>query len=175
MDTPEILAIILKRRSVRAFLSDKIPRHHIDQFIEALRWAPSAGNRQPWHFILVHRQSLKDELARAAYGQHFISQAPLIFVVCAIPGQSGSRYGQRGRELYVYQDTAAAVQNLLLLATALGYGSCWVGAFDENEVSRILKLPGEMRAVALIPVGKPATYPRPTSRLAKDDTVTILE
>jgi nitroreductase len=175
VNDPDILSVILKRRSVRAFLPDEIPREHIDQFIEALRWAPSAGNRQPWHFILVQRKSLRDELVKAAYGQSFIAQPPLLFVVCAIPEKSGSRYGKRGRELYVYQDTAAAIQNLMLLATGLGYGSCWIGAFDEREVSRILDLPPKKRPVAMIPVGKPAKFPSPTSRLSRDEVLTILE
>lgn len=175
MNNTDILSVILKRRSVRAFLPDEVPGEHVDQLIEALRWAPSAGNRQPWYFILVQRKSLRHELVKAAYGQSFIAQPPLLFVVCALPEKSATRYGKRGRELYVYQDTAAAVENLMLLATSLGYGSCWIGAFDEREVSRILHLPQEKRPVAMIPVGKPAKFPAPTSRLSRDEVLTILE
>ena len=79
-----------------------------------------------------------------------------MFVICAEPDQSAKRYGSRGREMYVYQDTAAATQNLLLMATSLGYGTCWVGAFDETGVVRVLGLPAGWRPVALVPVGRPA-------------------
>jgi nitroreductase len=171
----ELLSVILKRRSVRAFKPDEIPQVHIDQFVEALRWAPSAGNRQPWHFYLVRRPELKRDLARAAFQQDFVAQAPLVFVISGLPERSASRYGERGKELYVFQDTAAAIQNLLLLATALGYGTCWVGAFDELQVSEVLSLPKQERPLALIPIGKAAEQPSPPQRLPVEKIVTTLE
>jgi len=173
--TSDVINTILERRSIRAFLPEPIPREHLDQLIESLHWAPSAGNRQPWHFYMILNPEIKRFLAVAAFDQDFVAQAPVVFVVCAIPEKSAARYGQRGRELYVYQDTAAAVQNLLLASVALGYGTCWVGAFDESEVSRALKIEKHMRPVAIIPVGKPGKKPAPTRRSPLAEILTILE
>ena len=175
MDKSAILSIIKTRRSIWAFTSEEITGEHVDQLVEALRWAPSAGNRQPWHFFMVTNLKIKRELVPAAFGQSFIAEAPLVFVICAEPDQSARRYGKRGREMYVYQDTAAATQNLLLTATALGYGTCWVGAFDPRKVADVLKLSEDRIPVAIIPVGMPAESPGPTPRYSKEKTVTILE
>jgi nitroreductase len=175
VENRDLLSVILKRRSVREFKADEIPQIHIDQFIEALRWAPSAGNRQPWHFYLVQRPEIKSDLARAAFQQNFIAQAPLVFVICGLPERSAKRYGDRGSELYVFQDTAAAVQSLLLCATDMGYGTCWVGAFDETEVSKVLSLPAEERPLAMVPIGKAAEHPSPPQRLPVEKVLTILE
>lgn len=171
----QVFQIILERRSCRHYIDTEIPASHIDDFIEALRWAPSAGNRQPWHFYLIKNSQLKRGLVKAAYGQDFIAQAPVVFIVCALPGTSATRYGKRGRDLYVYQDTAAAVQNLLLTATSYGYGSCWVGAFNENEVGRALNLPEHHRPVAIVPIGKAAEHPQPPLRLNLNEVLTIRE
>jgi nitroreductase len=170
MNESEILSLIKTRRSVRAYHPEDIPPHHIEQLIEALRWAPSAGNRQPWHFFVISNSEIKRDLVSAAFGQTFIAEAPLVFVICADPPRSAKRYGQRGREMYVYQDTAAASQNLLLTATALGYGTCWVGAFDTNKVAEIFRIP-----VAIVPVGRAAETPNPTPRHVPEEIVTYLE
>jgi nitroreductase len=170
----DIFSIIQRRRSIRSYTSDPIPPEHIEQMMEALRWAPSAGNRQPWHFYFVFAKEVRKGLAAAAFNQDFISQAPLAVVACALPGKSAMRYGKRGQELYVYQDTAAAVENLLLLATSLNYGSCWVGAFDENRVKLVLGLSEEIRPVAIIPIGIPAQNPNPPNRLSPETIITVV-
>ena len=175
MNETEILSLIKSRRSVRAYQPEDIPRDHVDQLIEALRWAPSAGNRQPWHFFVISNPETKQNLVSAAFGQSFIAEAPLVFVICAEPDKSAKRYGERGREMYVYQDTAAAIQNLLLTATDLGYGTCWVGAFDPSKVTEVLKLPEKRIPVAIIPVGKVTKLPALTPRHPVKDIVTYLE
>jgi nitroreductase len=76
-----------------------------------------------------------------------------VFVVCAEPERSAARYKDRGRDLYCYQDTAAAVENLLVAAEMLGYGACWVGAFDEEVARKALEIPKHLRPVAMVPVG----------------------
>jgi nitroreductase len=140
----------------------------------ALR-APSAGNLQPWHFIEVRRPEIKEALAVAAWGQLFVSQAPVVIVVCAEPDRSASRYRERGAELFCLQDTAAATEHILLAATALGLGSCWVGAFDEGEAARALSLPDNLRPVAIIPLGYPAREAGGrTSRRALDEVLDIM-
>ena len=97
---------------------------------------------------------LKARLAAAAH-QEFVAEAPVVIVVCAVPGESARRYGERGRSLYSLQDTAAATQNILLAAAELGLGSCWVGAFEERAAATALGLPPAWRPVALVPVGHP--------------------
>ena len=126
---------------------------HLELLMEAMRWAPSGGNMQPWFFYVVTNEKAKSGLAKAAYGQSFLANAPVVFVVCADPEETARRYGERGRRLYSLQDTAASVENLLLAAVALGYGSCWVGAFDEEEVRAVLEIPEHLSPVAIVPVG----------------------
>ena len=132
--------------------------------------APSAGNKQPWRVVLVKRQELKDRLAAAAGDQTFLAKAPIVFVICAVPRESAERYGERGRELYAIQDTAALAENLLLAAHLLGYATCWIGAFNEEQVARSLSVPREIRPVAIIPVGKAmGKVPlKPTRRAMKE-------
>jgi nitroreductase len=163
--TYDPLTPIFERRSCRAFRSDPIPEEDLGRLLEAMRMAPSAGNCQPWRFLVMHSEDDRQALAVAAFGQDFIAEAPIAIVVCGEATRSAARYGSRGRDLYVIQDTAAAVENLLIAATALGYGSCWIGAFDEAEAARALKLPENLRPVAIIPIGKAAKKPgRPTRR-----------
>ncbi|MGB9903459.1 MAG: nitroreductase family protein [Desulfotomaculales bacterium] len=155
----DLLTLIRERRSVRRYQSRPVPSEAITALLEAARWAPSAGNLQPWFFYVVTKQKEKELLAKAALNQHFISQAPVCLVVCAEPERSARVYGDRGRYLYCFQDTAAAAQNILLAAFALGLGACWVGAFREEEVRLGLSLPKGLLPVALIPVGYPAGEP----------------
>jgi nitroreductase len=144
---------VLKRHSARDFTGEPIVPEDMDLLMEAMRWAPSAGNMQPWFFYVVTKGEVRSGLAAAAYGQRFVAEAPVVFVVCAEPERSAARYRDRGRDLYCYQDTAAAVENLLVVANMLGYGGCWVGAFDEDAARAVLDIPGHLRPVALVPVG----------------------
>ncbi len=146
---------ILTRRSIRRFERQPVSRDQLEKLLEAARWAPSAGNLQPWVFVAVTAADVKAALAAAAYGQRFVAEAPAVIGVAAAPPED-SPYGRRGRELYCLQDTAAAVQNVLLAAHAMGLGACWVGAFDDAAVARALDLGSGERPVALVPVGVPA-------------------
>lgn len=160
MKVDTIIEIIKGRRSIRSFkVDEKIPREDLLKILEAATYAPSAGNRQPWEFIIVEKEDIKKKISEAAYGQMWMMEAPIIIVVCANEDRSASRYGERGRRLYCIQDTAAAIQNMLLVAYAMGYGTCWVGAFNEEEVRRILGIPSGVRPIAIIPIGKPDEKP----------------
>jgi len=150
---------ILDRRSIRAYAEGELSREDVEKLIEAAILAPSAGNLQPWEFIAVTDPETKMRLVDAALGQSFIAQASVVIVVCAVPSRSASHYGRRGAELYCLQDTAAAVENILLTAAANGLGACWVGAFDEKRVAEVLGVPEGVRPVALIPIGPPAEAP----------------
>jgi nitroreductase len=160
----DIFEAIVRRRSVRAFRPDPVAEELLEQLLDAARWAPSAGNLQAWEIVLVTDPALKRHLRDAALDQRFVEDAPIDIVVCTVPGRSAQRYGDRGAELYCVQDAAAAVQNLLLTAHALGLGACWVGAFHERPVSRALRLPRGVRPVAIVPVGYPAERPTTTPR-----------
>ncbi|MFW9795207.1 MAG: nitroreductase family protein [Candidatus Thorarchaeota archaeon] len=142
------------RQSIRKFTSDPIPDSIIEEIANIGRTAPSGGNRQPWRIIIVTRDDLKNKLVAAAYDQKFIAAAPVVYVICAVPEESAERYRERGRTLYTLQDTAAFTLNVLYGAHFHGYGACWVGAFNEDDVSNILNIPSHMRPVAMVPVGK---------------------
>lgn len=165
------LEAIMTRFSCRSFLPDPIPEADFKRLLEVMRRAPSAGNMQPWRFIVVRSQEDRDALSDAAHDQTFISEAPVAIVVCADPERSASRYGDRGRTLYVFQDTAAAVENLMIAATALGYATCWVGAFDEERARAAIEIPPHLRPVAIVPVGKPGVRAESSPRRPMNDIV----
>ena len=148
----------------------------VERILETAIRAPSAGNRQPWHFYVVRDVKMRQKLVAAAGGQSFLAQAPVAIIVCADAEQSAGRYGQRGRELYCLQDTAAAVEHILLAAVALDLGSCWVGAFNEDMATQALDLPRNHRPVAILPIGKPAReQTRRTPRRALSEVVSYLD
>jgi len=159
--------VIERRYSLRDFdPSRDVAPEDVEKILRAAIRAPSAGNLQPWFFAVVREEKKKEALARAA-NQRFIARAPVVVVVCADPDRSAMRYGERGVNLYCLQDTAAATENLLLAAVALGLGGCWVGAFHEEEATRALDLPSHLRPVAIVPLGYP-TRPQ-TGRTPRRD------
>jgi nitroreductase len=159
----EVFESIVSRHSVRSYEKKDVPNEFIGQMLEAAIRAPSAGNVQPWEFIVVKDFGIKKELASAALKQKHIDEAPVIIVVCANPEKSADRYGERGKSLYCIQDTAAAIENMLLVANSLGLGTCWIGAFEEDKVRNILNIPQKLKPVALITVGFPFAYQKPTT------------
>lgn len=160
----EVLEAIKGRRSVRAFKNGNVSKGIVNELVDAARWAPSAGNIQPWEFIIVRKVEIKRKLAKAALSQSFIKEAPVVIVICANVTLSYYGYGARGKALYCIQDTAAATQNMLLAAYSFGLGTCWVGAFREEEVKEALRIPEGIKPVAIVPVGLPAESPSPRSK-----------
>ncbi len=171
----DLLEVIKSRRSVRSFKGDDVSEENINKLLEAAIYAPTAGNVQPWRFIVVKNLKAKKNLAVSALNQLWMTQAPVIIVVCANLTRAERFYSERGRDLYCIQDTAAAVQNILLTAVSLGLGGCWVGAFSEARVAKILELPSELRPLALIPVGYPREEPQPSSRFKLAEAVSYVE
>src|SRR3972149_12298508 len=108
--------------------------------------------------------AVKKKLAQAALNEAFVEEAPAVIVVCADEKRASMGYGIRGRTLFCIQDTAAATQNILLTAHSLGLGSCWIGAFNEDEAKEALNAPEGIRPLAIIPVGYPKETPPPRSR-----------
>ena len=143
---------IQQRYSVRRFSNKRVPLNLIHEIIKFANLAPSAGNLQARDFIIVDDLEIKKRLSNAALNQEFIVEAPINIIVCANLNRISS-YGKRGRELYCIQDSAAAIEHILLLAVDNALGACWIGAFDEIEVTKILNLPSYAKPVAIIPIG----------------------
>ena len=136
--------------------------------LEAARVAPSAGNYQPWKFVVVRDPKTIKQLARAARNQNFLEKAAAIIVAFADanvylpppPREPGLLMIPPCFEI----DVMIAVEHLILAATALGYGSCWVGAFNESDVKKVVSIPDRMKIVALVSLGVAAENPPPPSR-----------
>ncbi len=157
----DVFEAIKNRRSIRAFERKAVPEEQVKRLIDAARHAPSAGNIQPWEFVIVRDQRIKQQLSVAALNQTFIEEAAAVIVVCANEARSDQGYGSRGVNLYCIQDTAAATENMLLAACAMGLGTCWIGAFREKMVRQALNTPTHVRPVAIIPLGYSSEKPTP--------------
>ena len=167
-----MLTMIQSRKSIRKYSQKHIPENELKEILKTGFSAPSGGNMQPWRVVVVKDKVRKDQLATAAYGQSFIAEAPVLLVVCAVPYESAEKYKERGATLYALQDTAALTQNILLASHALGYATCWIGAFNEDEVSKIIKVPVGMRPVSMIPIGIAAgVAPKARPRKSVSDVV----
>jgi len=164
-----------RRRSCRDFTDEPVPREMILELLEAARWSPSGGNLQPWRFVVVHDAGRRRQLVGACLGQGFVAEAPAVIVACALPEVSALHYGERGRSLYFFYDVTAATENMLLRATELGLGVCWVGAFDEVAVARVLGLEASWRPLVVVPVGWAREQPREGSRQPLERLVVWLD
>ena len=166
----EFLEAIRERRSIRNFQKKDIPKEIVDKLMDALIWAPSAGNLQARKFFFVKDAKLKENIADAALGQSFIAEAPLVIVGCT-DSRISSKYGERGEYLYSIQDVAASIMGMMLVAHENGLGTVWVGAFREEEGFDLLELPGNLRPVAIVPVGYPVKIPSPPPRVSRKEAV----
>jgi len=166
----DVSMAIRKRRSIRSYQDREIDEATLNQVIEAARLAPSANNRQEWKFIVVREKVVRQRLAEAANRQTFIAQAPVIIVACATESQSVMMCGQPRYTV----DVSIAVAFMLLQAAGLGLGTCWIGAFDEAAVKNILRVPDNIRVVAITPLGYPTGEypPKPRKEL---NQITSLE
>ena len=162
------------RRSVRSFKNDDVSMQLITTLLTAFKHSPSAGNCQPWHVHVIKDKEVIQRIRKEACKQAFIATAPCIMVVSADVKLSEVRYKKRGRELYSIQDTAAAIQNMLLCAEDLGLGACWCGHFGEKEISEILSLDDQMRPVAVIPIGYPKNEGTRTGRREIEEFTTFI-
>lgn len=168
----EFSEVIAKRRSVRHFNAKlDVSDADIRALLDAAISAPSAGNIQPWRFTVVRTLEARERLA-GAMQQRWATSAPAVIVVSVDPRPCAARYGDRGEYLYSLQDTAAAVQNILLAAVDRGLASCWIGAFDENAVREAIGQLAPITPIAVLPVGysaeaagRPAR--RPLGEIAK--------
>jgi len=169
-----VLETIKERRSIRKFQAKEIPEEIIDKLVEALIWAPSAGNLQSRKFYFVFDKKIKKDLVQTALDQSFIAEAPLVIVGCT-NDEIEWRYGERGKKLYSICDVAMAIQNMMLLAQDLGLGSCPVGAFDEDKASEILNISRNLHPILIVPIGYPAERPGAPPRVSKEEAVEFLK
>lgn len=163
-----VIDAIKTRKSVRNYLEKPIEEEKLNAVLEAGRYAPSASNRQDWRFVIVRDPELKEKIAEAAGGQTFVGEAPVIVVACA----ETDNYVMRCGQLCYPIDVAIALDHITLSAVEVGLGTCWIGLFDEKKVKEILSIPGEIRVVALMPLGYPTDpSPKEKSRLPLEKIV----
>ncbi len=141
----DVFEAVQQRRSIRAYLDKPVPQDKLERILEAARLAPSAINREPWHFIAVTDAEKRKALSKGLYAK-FLTQTPLVIVACGDKKASPDWYAI---------DTALAVENLILTATSEGLGTCCVGSFDEKQVAALLKVPDNFEVLLLIGVGYP--------------------
>lgn len=163
----EVSEAIGSRRSIRRYKNDEVPPEYVDKILQAGQLAPSAGNLQGREFVVVRDSVTKEGICSAALNQRFVKEVPVCIVVCTNLPRTKRKYGSRA-ELYIVQDTAASVMNMMLQAVDLGLGTCWVGAFDEGRVAKILQLPDGIRPVAILPLGVPDEVPDMPDRLGSE-------
>lgn len=161
----DLFKVIEKRRSIRRFKPEPMAKDDLKKILEAGRLAPSGGNRQPWYFIVVRDLETKRALSIAANNQKFIVDTNTVIVALGKPGTiTKPLYKLSSTRIPHKQDPMIAIEHMILAATALGYGTCWIGAFNENEVRKILKIPENLAVIALLPVGIPDESPPPRPR-----------
>lgn len=163
----ELMEIIAERRSVRAYKRQEVSEEKLDRILEAARLAPSASNRQPWKFVVVRDSETRRELAKAARGQSFVGEAPIVIAGVALQPESIMSCGVPPYAV----DLAIALEHIALAAQAEGLGTCWIGAFSQEEARKILGVPDSYKIVALMPLGYPADAPRQTTRKPLEDIV----
>ena len=168
--TRDIFSVLTKRRSIRRYKPYDIPDEDLQLILDAARLAPSANNTQPWRFIVVKDEKTKALLAQPR-PQTFIAEANAIIVVLGDP----SVWGPKGGMTWTTRDPIIATENLVLAATALGYGTCWIAMFQSRskayllEVKRTLKIPEKVQLICLVALGVPDEQPSPRSRRALEE------
>ncbi len=135
-----------KRHSIRAYEPTSVPEEKLKRILEVARLAPSAGNVQPWHFIIVKNREKREKLAKGGRYARFLAESPTVIVGCG---------DQKASPNWYKVDVSIAMQSMVLTATGEGLGTCWIGSFNENQVRSLLKIPDNLRVVALMALGYP--------------------
>jgi nitroreductase len=166
----DFFAVIKSRHSTRAFKDRAVEREKMQQILEAINRAPSAGNLQAYEVYSVSDAGHKAALVKTA-DQEFLGQAPVVLVFCTHGARAEAKYRERGTELYCIQDATIACTFAMLAATALGLSTVWMGAFDEEQVRDAIGVPEDQRPIAMLPVGYAAETPEIKPRREVDDLV----
>ena len=160
--------LIRKRYSVRAYRSDPVEDDKLQQVLEAARLAPTAANLQPFQLVVIRTAGREAELRRI-YHREWFTQAPLIICVCGVPGQGWTRSSDR--KSYTDVDAAIVMDHLILAATNLGLGTCWIAAFNPAAAREVLGLPEGVEPIVFTPLGYPGDQPGPKERQPLSDLV----
>jgi len=163
----DVFDAIKNRRSIRKYKNTEIEAEKVEKILESARLAPSAANRQEWKFIVVEDPQTRKKLVEAAHGQKFIEEAPVTIVACSTESERIMPCNQ-----YAYTvDLSIAVSFMILEATEIGLGTCWLGAFDEGKVKEILAIPEDIRVPAMFTVGYADENPAPRPRKDIDNII----
>ncbi len=173
MDTFEALR---RRRTIRRFQDRPLEPGLLEQILLAGTWAPTSGNLQPWEFIRIVTPEVREAVVATTYGgfsqsapsQAWLGTSAELLVVCANVVRTAARYGPDG-PAYARLDVAAAIQNMLIAATALEVGAAWIGGFRHGELSTVLNLDAELEPVGMVALGHPAEEPVEPYRLPLSD------
>jgi len=156
----EIFEAIKTRRSVRSYKSDPVPEEKLNKVLEAGRLAPSARNGQNWKFIVVRDEKKRKELAQAAHNRAFVGKAPIVIAAVSLEPED-----IMSCQVPTYAvDLAIAVDHMTLQAVAEGLGTCWIGAFSQEDVKRVLNIPENYKVAILLVLGFPSDKPGPKTR-----------
>lgn len=163
----DVFEAISQRRSVRSYQDREVEEDKLQQVLEAGRLAPSARNLQEWKFVVVRDPQLREKLVEAANGQQFVGQAPVVIVACAPQHDHVMSCGHPSHLI----DVAIAMDHMTLAACELGLGTCWIGAFNQDKVRRVLGIPDAVEVVQLLPLGYPTAWPDAKPRKSLDEIV----
>lgn len=162
---PSVLDAILSRRSVRKYTDQPVSDESVTALLRAAMAAPSAGNQQPWEFVVVRDRHMLGNISRSQPYAGMAADAQVAIVVC------GDTSRQRHPGFWV-EDCSAATQNLLLAAHAQGLGAVWLGYYPVEERVEVLRelfgLPENIVPLAVIAIGYPAEKPAPADRFDRD-------
>lgn len=156
-----IVNAIFQRRSIRKYTGEHVSREMVKQLLEAAMAAPSAGNQQPWEFVVVRDKEVLQKLTEVSPYTKMLKEADLAIVVC------GDEAKEKHKGYWV-QDCSAATENILIMAAHLGLGAVWCGIYPVDErvigVKNILGLPQSVIPLGIIAVGHPAEHKEPANR-----------
>jgi nitroreductase len=163
----DVMEAITERRSIRNYSERPVEEEKLNLILEAGRLAPSAANRQEWRYVIVRDGETRQKLQKAAKGQTFVGQAPVVIAACA---ETDGHVMSCGQPCYPI-DVAISIDHMTLKAVEEGLGTCWVGAFYEDEVKQALGIPDDIRVVELLTLGYPEDVPPPRPRLSMSEIV----
>jgi nitroreductase len=163
----ELFETIRTRRSIREYQNKLVEDEKLMQVLEAARLAPTARNRQEFRLIVVRDKTLRQKLSVAAKGQPFVAQAPVVIATCGLSPEYLMSCGQPGDVI----DGAIVIDHMTLAARSLGLGTCWIGAFYQEEVKKLLGVPDGAHVIQLLCLGYPDIEPTMPSRKSLDDLV----
>ncbi len=163
--------LIQKRYSVRAYKPDPVEEEKLQQVLEAARLAPTAVNRQPFRLLVIRTAKHKEDL-KQIYSREWFTDAPVVIAICTVESEGWAR---RDGKTYVDVDATIALDHLILAATELGLGTCWIGAFDPEAARKVLALPEGVEPLLFTPLGYPADEPRIKKRKDLSDLVQYLD